>query len=45
MLFSYKITPEFVISTFLIAELVTILFPTEFVAMFMFILFQKLRLP
>lgn len=44
MLFSYKITPEFVIATFVIAELV-IIFPTEFVAMFMLILVQKLSLP
>jgi len=44
MLFSYKITSEFVIAKFVIAKLVKI-FPTEFVAMFMLILVQKLSLP
>jgi hypothetical protein len=43
MLFSYKITPEFVIAIFVIPELV-IISPAEFVAMFMLILVQKLSL-
>ena len=41
MLFSYKITSEFVIATFVIPELV-IISPAEFVAMFMLNLVQKL---
>jgi hypothetical protein len=39
MLFSYKVTPEFVLGIFVIVELV-IIFSTEFVDLFMFILVQ-----
>jgi len=44
LLFSYKITPEFVISKFVIAEFV-IIFHTEFIVTFMLILVKMLSLP